>query len=113
MDVAIGRCEKFAGLLKSHRAFDFALRNRRATVSGSGGAMRAHFEPSQFDGDVGIGGHEVERNPCNEVRRRIGMGNLLADGHFDLEGLGCLNAIGTKNDRNMFFVFPVGGLDIV
>jgi hypothetical protein len=45
------------------------------------------------------------------VRRRVRVGDLFADGHFDFEHLVGLHQIRTFNHRHMFFWLPISLLN--
>jgi hypothetical protein len=74
-------------------------------------AVGVELEVPHVIGELASLGLEVEANPANVVLRGIGMGNLLAHAHGDIEGLSRLDALGSLHYGNVLLPFPISTLN--
>jgi len=69
--------------------------------------VRVELEAADLVGELLVGRSEVNRYPADVVLRGVRVGDLLADGHRNLEILAGLDLAGAVDDRDVLLRFPV------
>lgn len=111
VQVAVGNGVERAGAGQE----DAEARDGRGGGPGRGGihriAVRGERDAAELDRRRRAAGNEVQRDPRDVVRGRVGVGDILSDGDLGVESLPGLRAVRQREDGNMLLRLPVGGFD--